>query len=179
MKKLFLMCFNGITEALTEDGDRMGSAVMYGFTQEPYEEQKNFIIETFKNWEKKYSKEYEIVYAKSFEEKQALKEAIKKQIEYNKKKYSNDNWEWWEKWSLQIDGELFDKHNANLVEAILWLTWHLWTTALLTSKTVPYRNTVFFLKDWIFSTHNYIFFSKNPRSNKKRKSKKQIWSSEE
>ncbi|MDP2670176.1 MAG: hypothetical protein Q8O99_04375 [bacterium] len=119
MKKLFLMCFNGITEALTEDGDRMGSAVMYGFTQEPYEEQKNFIIETFKNWEKKYSKEYEIVYAKSFEEKQALKEAIKKQIEYNKKKYSNDNWEWWEKWSLQIDGELFDKHNANLVEAIL------------------------------------------------------------
>lgn len=124
MKKLFIVCFDGMIQAFTEDGDRAGSCVAGGFIQDPYEKQKEFIIEIFKKWEEKYSQDYEIVYANSLQKKEDAKEAIKKVIEKEKKYEGKDDYQYkknsiyWEEWLSLVDTKSFDYYNGDIIQSM-------------------------------------------------------------
>lgn len=111
MKKLFVFCMNGIIHALNEDGRELFSSVLCGFTQESYDNQMKFIKEEFGKCKKDFSKEYEVTFIKSPEEKQNLKEAIRKKIVYEKETYRNNDWEYWERDLTKINTPLFDYYN--------------------------------------------------------------------
>jgi len=115
MKNLFLFCMGGIIYTLNEDGRDLSSSALYGFTKEPRDSQMKFIKNTFIEFETRFSKEYKVIFVKSPEEKQNLKEAIHKKIAYEKENYQNDNWKYWERYLTEIDTPSFSYYNEDIL----------------------------------------------------------------
>lgn len=117
MEKLFLVCLNGICFGILEEGHSPFQFILSCFAQESDKKQKEFIKDSFQEALTKCKNVYQITFVTTDSEKEDLKKAIGKIIDY-KKENSNDGWRTWEEYLKFIDYKKFDEYNKEIVSIL-------------------------------------------------------------
>jgi hypothetical protein len=118
MEKIFLFCVDGLICGVTEDGSPAYSQTMFGFKKDPWEMKEKNLKDMFTKAANELKEKYTVVFATTEDVKKDLEIVLQKTLEDQKIRFSNNDWEYWQKYLLYVRNQDFDLHNANIVSKL-------------------------------------------------------------